>query len=489
MTRARSARRGRRFQVVQFLGFLGRHQADVDEIERADEPVADAEAAGPRDRVAERYRPVVLEQDQRRGRVGRDVLEHVPALFLGEHVHAALLGRHLGARKRARLHSVLALDAEADQGADLAAHLDGLPLGQVAEVLDRQVALRALVDGERVDHAHCVAGAKPLQLGDDLAVKIGVVEPKHEELHRADCHGVPLSRARLDWSSGAAGTEPARSRPGPLSPARIGRDGGPAHHTAGVVRGRQDWPLLARRATAGGTMTARQVAEQPGGPGPLPAGVSLRTPRAAAVAGIFFSVLLIFMLVVLRTSTPSDPGAAGTWLTDPSRRALVAVALNLVPFAGIAFLWFIGVVRDRIGRHEDRFFATVFLGSGLLFVGMLFVAAAVGGGLIAAAARSACLPGASTLALGRDVMPALLNVYAMRMAAVFTLTTVTIARRTRFVSRWITLAGLATAVVLMVGIGISQWVELLFPGWVLALSIDILVAGPGSAARPITPGG
>ena len=120
---------------------------------------------------------------------------------------------------------------------------------------------------------------------------------------------------------------------------------------------------------------------------------------------------------------------------------------------------------------------------------MLFVAAAVGGGLIAAAARSACLPGASTLALGRDVMPALLNVYAMRMAAVFTLTSVTIARRTRFVSRWITLAGLATAVVLMVGIGISQWVELLFPGWVLALSIDILVAGPGSAARPITPGG
>ena len=76
----------------------------------------------------------------------------------------------------------------------------------------------------------------------------------------------------------------------------------------------------------------------------------------------------------------------------------------------------------------------MFLGSGLLFVGMLFVAAAVGGGLIAAAARSAGLPGASTLALGRDVTSALLNVYAMRMAAVFTLTTVTIARRRRALS-------------------------------------------------------
>ena len=38
------------------------------------------------------------------------------------------------------------------------------------------------------------------------------------------------------------------------------------------------------------------------------------------------------------------------------------LALNLVPLSGIAFLWFIGVVRDRIGEREDRFFATVFLG-------------------------------------------------------------------------------------------------------------------------------
>jgi hypothetical protein len=202
------------------------------------------------------------------------------------------------------------------------------------------------------------------------------------------------------------------------------------------------------------------------------------------LAGIVFSVLLIFMLVVLRISTPGDPGAPGTWLADPSRRALVAVALNLVPFAGIAFLWFIGVIRDRIGRREDRFFATVFLGSGLLFVGMLFVAAAVGGGLIAAAARSGGTPGTGTVALGRNVTSALLNVYSMRMAAVFTMTTVTIARRTAFVSRWITVTGLATAVVLLVGIGISQWVELLFPAWILALSLDILVAGPSSSTDP-----
>jgi hypothetical protein len=157
----------------------------------------------------------------------------------------------------------------------------------------------------------------------------------------------------------------------------------------------------------------------------------------------------------------------------------VAIALNLVPFAGIAFLWFIGVVRDRIGGREDRFFATVFLGSGLLFVGMLFVAAAVAGGLIAAAAsRTSGLPGGSTLALGRNATSILLNVYCIRMAAVFTLTTVTIARRTGIIPRWLRAAGLATALVLLVGVGISAWVELLFPAWILALSVDILAAGP-----------
>jgi hypothetical protein len=224
--------------------------------------------------------------------------------------------------------------------------------------------------------------------------------------------------------------------------------------------------------------------------GPLRAGSPLRTPRAAAVAGIVFSVLLIAALVLLRLSVPADPRVAGSWLTDPARRTAAGIALALVPFAGIAFLWFIGVLRDRIGHREDRFFGTVFLGSGVLFVAMLFVTAAVAGGLFAAASRSSGPPGPDILALGRDVTGLLLNVYSMRMAAVFTLTTVTIARRTEIVSRWLTVAGVVVALVLLVAVSFSDWVELLFPAWILALSIDILVAGPKAAPqlrRDITP--
>jgi hypothetical protein len=188
-------------------------------------------------------------------------------------------------------------------------------------------------------------------------------------------------------------------------------------------------------------------------------------------------VFLISALVLLRLSVPANPQVAGAWLTDSGRRTAVTVALNLIPFAGIAFLWFIGVLRDRIGQREDRFFATVFLGSGLLFVAMLFAAAAMAGGLFAEASQTSSPPGPDILGFGRSVTSLLLNVYSMRMAAVFTLTTVTIARHTKIVSRWLTAAGIITALVLLVGIGLSAWVELLFPTWILALSIDILAAG------------
>jgi hypothetical protein len=215
-------------------------------------------------------------------------------------------------------------------------------------------------------------------------------------------------------------------------------------------------------------------------------GTGLRTPRAAAVAGILFSVLLGLALVLIIISTPTDPAKAGAWLSDPARRATIAVALNLVPFAGIAFLWFIGVVRDRIGQLEDRFFASVFLGSGLLFVAMLFAGAAFAGGLVAeVAAGSAAAPGPDTLAIGRQITSLLLRLYAMRMAAVFTMSAATITLRTKVIPRWIGLLGIAVGVVLLVSVGLSLWVELLFPAWILLLSVDILRTGwrrsPGAA--------
>ncbi len=103
--------------------------------------------------------------------------------LLGEYVYAALSRSLFGARDRARLGSLFALDTEADQGADRAAELDRLVGGQVAEMLHLQLAIRVLVHGQRVDHVRHVACPQPLKFGDDLSAEVGLVEPQHDELH------------------------------------------------------------------------------------------------------------------------------------------------------------------------------------------------------------------------------------------------------------------------------------------------------------------
>jgi hypothetical protein len=211
----------------------------------------------------------------------------------------------------------------------------------------------------------------------------------------------------------------------------------------------------------------------------IPAG--LRTPRAAGIAGLVFSVLLGTVLVLVRVSVPSDANDAGTWLTDAGRRAGVKIALSLVPFAGIAFLWFVGVIRDRIGPVEDRFFATVFLGSGLLFIAMLFVAAAVAGGLLAdPAVQAGHVPAPELWGLERRLTFTLLNVYAIRMGGVFILSTTTIGVRTAIIPRWLVVVGYVAAVVLLFGVGISTWVNLVLPAWAFVLSIVILLETLGA---------
>jgi len=200
----------------------------------------------------------------------------------------------------------------------------------------------------------------------------------------------------------------------------------------------------------------------------------LRAPRAAAIAGIVFSVLLITSLLLLRRSVPVQPSEAGEWLRRTS--GTVSIAVNLVPFAGIAFLWFMGVLRDRLGDLEDRFFTTVFVGSGLLFLTMLFGAAAFVGGIVAAyGVEFDRLPGSATFTVARAVAYETMNFYAVRMAAVFTIATCTLALRTGFLSRWIAFIGYGTALALLFAGRYINWIVLVFPLWVLLLSLHILV--------------
>lgn len=200
----------------------------------------------------------------------------------------------------------------------------------------------------------------------------------------------------------------------------------------------------------------------------------LKTPKAAAVAGILFSVLLSIVVWLLRISVTSDPFEPGEWLGTSTRT--VAVALNLVPFAGIAFLWFIGVLRARLGPREDKFFATVFLGSGLLFLAMLFAAAAaIGAVILAYAADPSGLVNSTTFHFARAYVYDLLNIYLVKTAAVFMISTCTVAIYTGFASRWIAFLGYVLSALLLFGSYYIAWSFVVFPFWIFVISVYILI--------------
>jgi hypothetical protein len=200
---------------------------------------------------------------------------------------------------------------------------------------------------------------------------------------------------------------------------------------------------------------------------------NLKTPRAAAIAGILFSVLLLIELWLLRRAVPVDPLESGDWLAASG--GTIAAALGLTPFIGVAFLWFIGVLRDRLGQREDRFFATVFLGSGLLFLAMLYGAAAVAGAIITAvSAKPGDLAGSGTFALARALAFNLMNVYAAKMAGVFVFSTSMVVIYTEFVPRWIGYMGCLSALVLLFASTHLDWAIFVLPLWVLLMSGYIL---------------
>jgi hypothetical protein len=209
----------------------------------------------------------------------------------------------------------------------------------------------------------------------------------------------------------------------------------------------------------------------------------LKTPKAAAIAGIAFSLLLLLILWLLRTSIPADPLEPGAWLATDTRA--VTVALNLVPFAGIAFLWFIGVLRDRLAQLEDRFFATVFFGSGLLFLAMLFAAAAVIGAVVLVASISAPdeLMNSATFRFARAASYIIMNVYALKMAAVFMISTSTVVIRTGIAPRWIAFLGFALALMLLMGSFFISWSFAVLPFWVFLISVYILIDNLGGSGK------
>jgi hypothetical protein len=204
------------------------------------------------------------------------------------------------------------------------------------------------------------------------------------------------------------------------------------------------------------------------------------TPRAGAIAGLLFAVAFSCSVVLIRLSVSGASSDTGEWLNEGA--GWFSFAIALMPFAGIFFLWFIAVARARLGRLEDQFFATVFLGSGLIFIAMVFVAAGVAGTIVTGYARDpATYAGSTSYYEARDLVVQTFAIYAMRMAAVFVITQATLWRRTKVMPRWMALLTYAVGLVLLLALTQSIWFVLVFPAWVFLVSLYILIR---SFARP-----
>lgn len=171
--------------------------------------------------------------------------------------------------------------------------------------------------------------------------------------------------------------------------------------------------------------------------------------------------------------------------TSSSSRRVVLVGLYVMPFAGIAFLWFIVALRMWVEGSVNRvsmLMSNILLVSGIVYVAMLFAGAA-----------STTVLAASVEFSDGEVDPvvahqfpvfgsSLMLVFALRMAAMFVISTSTIGRTSGVVPRWFAMAGYAVGLFLLLTASMQVWFALVFPGWLIVLSVVLV-----QRARAISP--
>lgn len=206
-------------------------------------------------------------------------------------------------------------------------------------------------------------------------------------------------------------------------------------------------------------------------------GSKLRTFEAAAIAGLAHTVLsLLATASFMRPpSVADDPVAALEWYGDTSNQRSMIAGLNLLVMGSIAFIWFVAVIRRRVGDRENRFFGSVFFGSSLVLVGTWLVA----GLLIVTPALSAhsygTTPELGEIANFRAAGIAMSSVIATRLEAVFIISSTTVARLSGAFPRLIILVGYITGLALLLVPLPNQWMTWVFPIWVGMVSIFMLV--------------
>lgn len=201
----------------------------------------------------------------------------------------------------------------------------------------------------------------------------------------------------------------------------------------------------------------------------------LRSPRSAAIAGIVYALLMITIMVLTTSVVKTGPEQmTREWLDSWSKTA--SLVITLVPFAGIAFMWFTGVIRDRLGEQEDQFFATLFFGSAIILVVLFFIWGAVFGALIAIRTMVGVGLADNIIYLfGFAFLDEIIGNYVLRIAGVYMTSICTLWIRTRVMPLWLSIITYALAMGFLVAAERIREARFIFPAWVLLMSIYILI--------------
>ncbi len=204
-----------------------------------------------------------------------------------------------------------------------------------------------------------------------------------------------------------------------------------------------------------------------------PGTIAPKLAQAAGAAGLVFAALFTAAFVLLRTDAPPAGAAAFAEWWAASRDRITA-GTYLVPFAGMAFIWFVAAVRRRIGHAEGLFFATVFLGSALIFISMTFATGAAAGAILAASSLENPAQMQAVAAVGHALGYALFFGFAVKMAAMFMLSVASIGRGSDALPRWLVILTITLGVASLVGNTFIEVIALVFPAWVVLVSLMLI---------------
>lgn len=206
----------------------------------------------------------------------------------------------------------------------------------------------------------------------------------------------------------------------------------------------------------------------------------LSSVEAAAVAGIVCAIGWSLSLRGLlgAPGIGASEGEISRFYSDRANGTVAVVWLQILVISTLAFLWFVGVVRGRLGAREPRLFGTVFFGASILLAGLLFVGATFLAAPSVLVVVGDSVPAPEAVSVMRAGAAVALSVCAPRLATLVMFSVASLGRATGALPRWLVWLTYAVGVVEFVNVSISTPTIYVLPAWIALVSVVLLVRRP-----------